>query len=73
MWWFWIWCPLKDFSLSYRSGFGENMIFVADMNSSAHIDDKEKDMLILGTGSTYGLDDTTLTEEKKWSINFTEQ
>ena len=49
------------------------MIFVADMNSSALIDDKEKDMLILGTGSTYGLDDTTLTEEKKWSINFTEQ
>ena len=61
---------MKDFSLSYRSSFGENRIFVADMNLSLHIDDKKRDMLILGTGSTYGLDDATLTEEKKMFYKF---
>ena len=36
-------------------------IFVADMSSSMHIDNKNKDILILGRSSTDGLDDTTLT------------
>ena len=42
------------------------------MSSSVHIDNKKKDILILGEGPTQGLDDTTLTAEKKYSINFTE-
>ena len=31
----------------------------------------KKDILILGEGPTQGLDDTTLTAEKKYSMNFT--
>ena len=43
---------------------GKNVIiFGADMSSSVHIDDKNKDILILGEGPTQGLDNTTLTVE----------
>ena len=40
------------------------------MSSSAHIDNKKKDILILGVGPTQGLEHT-LTAEKMYSINFT--
>ena len=41
---------------------GKNVIILgADMSSSAHIDNKGKDILILGKGPTQGFDDTTLT------------
>ena len=40
------------------------------MSSSPHVDNKKKDILILGKGSTEGLDDTTLTPENKCLINF---
>ena len=34
-------------------GFGQNvLIFGADMSSSAHIDNKKKDILVLGNGPT---------------------
>ena len=53
------------------SGFGQNvLIFGADMSSSAHIDNKKKDILVLGRGPTQGLE-STLTAEKMYSINFT--
>ena len=42
------------------------------MNSSVHIDNRRKDILILGDGATQGLDDTTLTAEAIYSINFTQ-
>ena len=42
------------------------------MSSSAHVDNKGKDVLVLGVGPTQGSDDTTLTAEAKYSINFTE-
>ena len=42
------------------------------MSSSVHVDNKKKYILILGIGSTQGLDGTTLTTEKFYSINFTE-
>ena len=42
------------------------------MSSSGHVDEKKKDILILGEGPTQGLDNTTLTAEKKYSVNFTE-
>ena len=42
------------------------------MSSSVHVDHKKKDILILVEGTTEGLDGTTLTAEKKYSINFTE-
>ena len=43
------------------------------MSSSVHVDNKKKDILILDEDLTQGLDwITTLTVEKKYSINFTE-
>ena len=52
-------------------GFGQNVIiFGLDMSSSTHIDNKKKDILILGVGPTQGLEHT-LTAEKMYSINFT--
>ena len=62
-----------SFSLN-SGGFGKSLvIFGADMGSSAHIDNKKKDILILGKGPTDGLDNTALTAEKEYLINFTEQ
>ena len=52
-------------------GFGQNvLIFGADMSSSIHVDNKKKDILVLGKGPTQGLE-ITLTAEKMYSINFT--
>ena len=49
---------------------GKNVIiFGVDMSSSVHIDNKKKDILILGKGQTQELDDTTLTAEAHYSIN----
>ena len=42
------------------------------MSSSVHVNNRHKDILILGERSTQGLDDTTLTAEAKYPINFTE-
>ena len=51
-------------------GFGQNVIiFGVDMSSSAHIDNKKKDILVLGIGPTQGLEHT-LAAEKMYSINF---
>ena len=46
------------------------VIFGVDMSSSIHIDNKKKDLLILGKVPTQGLDDTTLSAEAQYSINF---
>ena len=40
------------------------------MSSSVHIDNKSKEILIPGKGPTQGLDDSPLTAEAKYSINF---
>ena len=45
---------------------GENIIFGANMSSSVHIGNKNKDILILGDGPTEGLDGNTLTPEAKY-------
>ena len=51
--------------------FGNNaIIFGVDMSSSVHIDNKGKDILILGKGPTQGLGENSLTAEKMYSINF---
>ena len=47
------------------------IIFGADMSSSVHANKTTKNILILGEGITQRLDDTTLTAEKMYSINFT--
>ena len=41
------------------------------MSSSVHVDNKGKDILILGKGPTQGLGEHSLTAEKMYSINFT--
>ena len=52
-------------------GFGQIWsIYGADMSSSAHINDKKKDILVLGKRPTQGLEHR-LTAEKIYSINFT--
>ena len=62
----------KKSSSSFSSGgFGQNVIiFGVDMSFSAHVDNKKKDILILGKGPTQGLEHT-LAAEKMHSINFT--
>ena len=40
------------------------------MSSAVHSGSKRKDILILGEGPTQGLDDTPLSAEGKYSINF---
>ena len=53
---------------------GKNVIiFGADMSLSVYIDNKGKDILILGEGPTQGLDDTTLTADAIYPINFTQR
>ena len=52
-------------------GFGQNvLIFGVDMSSSTHIDNKKKDISVLGKGLTQGLEHT-LTAQKMYSIDFT--
>ena len=46
------------------------LIFGADISTSIHIDNKGKDILVLGRGPTQGLEGT-LTAEKMYSFNFT--
>ena len=42
------------------------------MSSSVHVNNKGKDILILGEETTQGLDDTILAAEAKYPINFTQ-
>ena len=50
---------------------GRNVIiFGADLSSSAHVENKKRHFYEV---STQGLDDTTLTAEVKYPINFTHQ
>ena len=52
---------------------GKNVIICgADISSYVHIDNKRKDILVIGEGTTQGLDDTTLTAEAIYPINFTQ-
>ena len=62
----------KRSSFLFRGGrCGQNvLIFGANMSSSAHIDNKKKEILVLLIEPTEGLEHT-LTAEKIYSINFT--
>ena len=59
-------------SFSFPSGrFGQNVLsFGADMSISIDMDNKKKDILVLGRGPTQGLESAS-TAEKMYSINFT--
>ena len=48
-------------------------IFGVDMSSSVNIDNKKKDILILGIGPTQGLDGTKSSAEGQHSIIFQDQ
>ena len=59
---------------SFGNGFGKNVIIIGvDMSSSPHVDNKGKDILILGKGPTQRLGEHLLTTEKMYSVNFTDQ
>ena len=45
------------------------LVFGADISTSIHIDNKGKDIFVLGKGPTQALENT-LTAEKMYSINF---
>ena len=50
----------------------EKMSLFLELSSSVHVYNKWKDILISGEGATQGLNDTTLTTEAKYPINFTQ-
>ena len=47
------------------------ILFDADMRSSLYIDNKNRNILILGEGPTQRLHNTKLTGEAKYLISFT--
>ena len=63
----------RETSFSIGNEIGKNVIiFGVDMSSSTKIDNRKKDILILGKGPTQGLE-STLSAEKMYSINFTKK
>ena len=64
--------PRSKFSFTNESLENNVIIFGTAMGSSIHIDNKNKDVLILGEGPTQALDDTILTAEAIYPINFTQ-
>ena len=59
-------------SFSFGNGTGRNVIiFGVNLSSSPHIDNKKKDILVIGEGSSQGLEHIP-TGEKLYSFNFTE-
>ena len=63
----------RETSFSIGNEIGKNVIiFGVDMSSSTKIDNRKKDILILGIGPTQGLENT-LSAEKMYSINFTKK
>ena len=48
------------------------IIFGVDNSSSVHIDGRNKNILVLGEGSTRGLEGATIIAEAKHPINYTE-
>ena len=68
-----IWFDRKGFFSHPFGGTGRNVIiFGVYMSSSTKIDNRKKDVLILGEGPPQGVEHT-LSEEKMYSINFTEK
>ena len=46
------------------------MVFGIDNTSSSHTDNRKNNFLVLGEGLTSGINDSTGSAEKKFSINF---
>ena len=63
----------RETSFLFGSEIGKSVIiFGVDLSSSTKIDNKKKDILILGKGPTQRLEHT-LSAEKLYSINFTKE
>ena len=63
----------RHWSFSFDNEVGRNVIiFGVDMSSSTKIDNRKKDIFILGKDQTQGLEHA-LSAEKLYSINFTEK
>ena len=63
----------KETSFSIGNETSKNVIiFGVDMSSSSKIDNRKKDILILGKEPTQGLEHT-LSAEKLYSVNFTKK
>ena len=53
--------------------FGRNVVISGvNMNPSVHVDNKGNNILILGQGPAQGLCEHSLTAEKMYSVNFTD-
>ena len=52
--------------------FGKMLFLVQTITSPKHTDNRIKNVLVLPEGQTQRLDDTTITTEAKYSINFTD-
>ena len=54
---------------------GKDLVIIrgVDNSSSVHADNRKRDILILGKSLTNRLDDTKITAEVEYSINFREQ
>ena len=60
--------PIPNFDLD------KNVIIFGDyMCSSMHIDNKYRDISIIGKGLIQGFDNTTLSAEAEYSINFSKK
>ena len=67
-----IWFHRGEIYLLPSGRSGRNVIiFGLDISSSAHVHNKGKDILILGKGPTQELGEHSLTAEKMYSVNFT--
>ena len=66
---------LDHFILVSDFDFGKNTIIFLCVDNSylRHTDNRKKDILVLGEGSTQGLDDTTVAAEAKNYINLLRQ
>ena len=63
----------RETSFSFNNDFGKNVIiFGVDMSSSTKVDNRKKDILILGKGLTQELE-STLSAEKIYSGKFTKK
>ena len=62
----------SQFSWTDGSNGKNVIIFGVDYSSSVHIDSRNKNIVVLGEGSTKGLEDATITAEAKYPINFNE-
>ena len=55
----------------WRFEWSKNVvIFGVNYSSSVHTDNKKKKILVLGEGKTQRLDDTSISAETRYSINF---